>query len=241
MRRILLLCGLLAMPVLATTIQPDKPRTIQLSAKDVNRITCANGLVQDAFYSEEKVNQVSIEGNMVFIKLPIKKKGEILTYATNVVDFDIICDGLAYKFFAEPKSDLRGQIVYLGDPELSQALDNLQLLDGMDAEDQFVMMIDAVMSHGRLNNHLFNAMTKEITDEVISLAGRNLTLQNSYRFSGAGLRIKHYQYPVEAGESYREEQFLLPQISSGARAITVHPLTIAADGWMNVIVIEDVH
>ncbi|OES24214.1 TraK domain-containing protein [Alteromonas macleodii] len=240
MRALSLLFCIFCLPALATNIQPDKPRTIQISAKDVNRVTCVTGLVQDAFFSEEKVNQVTVEGNMVFIKLPIKQDGDTLTYATNVVDFDIICDGQAYKFFAEPKENLRGQIIYLGDPEIQQALSNLRLLDGMDKEDQYQMLMDAVLSHGRLNNHLFTSLVKEPVNQSISLANRTLVLQESYRFNGAGLRVKHYLYPAKQGEQYREEQFLLPQLSTQARAITVHPLTAMTDGYINVLIIEEV-
>jgi hypothetical protein len=225
----------------ATNIQPDKPIHIPISAKDLNRVTCVTGMIQDAFFSEEKVQQVSVVGDKVFIKLPIKQEGDVFTYAKNIIDFDIICDGQAYKFFAEPQEDLRGQIIYLGDPQINDALQNLQILNGMDEEDQFVVLVDAVMSNGRLNNHIFNALTQEPHTQVLNLNNRDLTLQQSYRFNGAGLRVKHYIYPAKAGDEFREEQFLIPQISSRARAITIHPLTATVDGYINIVVIEEVH
>lgn len=241
MKAVLSILALLSFQVAATNIQPDKPRSIDISAKDVNRVTCVNGMIQDVFFSEEKVQQVSVAEDKVFIKLPIKQDGEVLTYAKNVVDFDIICDGLAYKFFATPKEDLRGQIIYLGDPQISQALSNLSQLDGMDKEDQYQMLVDAVLSNGRINNHLFNSLTKEPIKQTLVLENRELTLQQSFRFNGAGLRVKHFVYPAKTGESYREEQFILPQISSQMRAVTVHPLTAFVDGFINIIIVEEVH
>jgi len=241
MRILLPLLLICCSAVHATNIQPDKPQKIAISAKDVNRVTCVSGMVEDVFFSEEKVQQVSVARDKVFIKLPIKQDGETLTYAKNTIDFDIICDGLAYKFFAEPREDLRGQIIYLGDPQVNQALQNLQILDGMDKEDQYVVLIDAVMSNGRLNSHVFNALTKEKFQQTLNLNNRTLQLHQSYRFNGAGLRVKHYLYPGKPGDTYREEQFLIPQISTRARAITVHPLTVSAEGYVNVIVIEEVH
>jgi conjugal transfer pilus assembly protein TraK len=234
---ILLICT----QALAVNIQPDKPQTVNISAKDVNRVTCVNGMIQDVFYSEEKIQQVSVADDKVFIKLPIKELDGALTYATNIVDFDIICDGLAYKFFAVPKEGLRGQIIYLGDPQVTQALQNLRLLDGMDKEDQYVLLIDAVLSNGRLNNHLFDSLVKENITQTLSLNNRPISLQDSFRFNGAGLRIKHYLYPAKKGEQYKEEQFLIPQISTQARAITVHPLTVGVNGYINILVIEEVH
>jgi len=233
--------ALICTQTLAVNIQPDKPQTIQISAKDVNRVTCVNGMVQDVFYSEEKVQQVSVSDDKVFIKLPIKEQDDTLTYATNIVDFDIICDGLAYKFFADPKENLRGQIIYLGDPQVTQALHNLRQLDGMDKEDQYVLLVDAVLSNGRLNNHLYDALINEKVVQTLTLNRRPLSLQDSFRFNGAGLRVKHYLYPVKKGEQYKEEQFLIPQISTQARAITVHPLTVGVEGYINIIVIEEVH
>jgi conjugal transfer pilus assembly protein TraK len=241
MKTLLVLLTLMSAPAVAVNVQPDKPRQVQISAKDVNRVTCVNGMIQDVFYSEEKVQQVSVAQDKVFIKLPIKQEGETLTYATNIVDFDIICDGLAYKFFAEPKENLRGQIIYLGDPNVTQALQNLRQLDGMDKEDQYVLLVDAVLSNGRLNNHIYDSLIKEHVNQTLSLNNRALSLQDSYRFNGAGLRIKHYIYPAKAHEKFREEQFLIPQISTQARAITVHPMTVNVDAYINVIVIEEVH
>ncbi|PKG97004.1 type-F conjugative transfer system secretin TraK [Paraglaciecola sp. MB-3u-78] len=241
MKILLALLTLISSQVLAVNVQPDKPRQLQISAKDVNRVTCVNGMIQDVFYSEEKVQQVSVAEDKVFIKLPIKQEGETLTYAKNIVDFDIICDGLAYKFFAEPKENLRGQIIYLGDPNVTQALQNLRQLDGMDKEDQYVLLVDAVLSNGRLNNHVYDSLVKEQVKQTLTINHRALSLQESYRFNGAGLRIKHYIYPAKATEKFTEEQFLIPQISTQARAITVHPMTVNADGYINVIVIEEVH
>ena len=241
MKTFLALLAFISSQVLAVNVQPDKPRQVQISAIDVNRVTCVNGMIQDVFYSEEKVQQVSVAQDKVFIKLPIKQEGETLTYAKNIVDFDIICDGLAYKFFAEPKENLRGQIIYLGDPNVTQALQNLRQLDGMDKEDQYVLLVDAVLSHGRLNNHVYDSLLKEQVKQTLTINHRALSLQESYRFNGAGLRIKHYIYPAKANETFTEEQFLLPQISTQARAITVHPMTVNADGYINVIVIEEVH
>lgn len=241
MKKLLLLAGLFSSMANATNIQPDKPQRIEISAKDVNRVTCVNGMVEDVFFSEEKIQQVTVAQDKVFLKLPIKQDGESLTYATNTIDFDIICDGQAYKFFAEPRENLRGQIIYLGDPQVNQALKNLQILDGMDVEDQYVVLVDAIMSNGRLNNHVFSALTKEEKTEQLILNQRPLRLQQSYRFNGAGLRIKHYLYPGKPGDTFREEQFLIPQISSRARAITVHPLTVTNEGFVNVVVIEEVY
>jgi hypothetical protein len=241
MKTLLVLLTLMSTPAVAVNVQPDKPRQVQISPKDVNRVTCVNGMIQDVFYSEEKVQQVSVTQDKVFIKLPIKQEGETLTYATNIVDFDIICDGLAYKFFAEPKENLRGQIIYLGDPNVTQALQNLRQLDGMDKEDQYVLLVDAVLSNGRLNNHVYDSLIKEQVNHTLSLNNRALSLQDSYRFNGAGLRIKHYTYPAKAHETFKEEQFLIPQISTQARAITVHPMTVNVDAYINIIVIEEVH
>jgi hypothetical protein len=241
MKILLALLTFISSQVLAVNVQPDKPRQVQISAKDVNRVTCVHGMIQDVFYSEEKVQQVSVSEDKVFIKLPIKQEGETLTYAKNIVDFDIICDGLAYKFFAEPKENLRGQIIYLGDPNVTQALQNLRQLDGMDKEDQYVLLVDAVLSNGRLNNHVYDSLIKEQVKQTLTINHRALSLQESYRFNGAGLRIKHYIYPAKANEKFTEEQFLIPQISTQARAITVHPMTVNADGYINVIVIEEVH
>lgn len=241
MRTLIIFTLLTCSVVHATNIQPDKPVKVSISAKDVNRVTCVDGMIEDVFFSEEKVQQVSVALDKVFIKLPIQQEGENLTYATNTVDFDIICDGLAYKFFAEPREDLRGQIIYLGNTQVNQALKNLQLLDGMDKEDQYVLLVDSVMSNGRLNSHIFNALTKEPNHQTLSVENRKLTLQQSYRFNGAGLRIKHFMFPVKLGETFREEQFLIPEISSRALAISVHPLTVAVDGYINIIVIEEVH
>jgi hypothetical protein len=111
----------------------------------------------------------------------------------------------------------------------------------MDKEDQYVLLVDAVLSNGRLNNHVYDSLIKEQVNQTLTINNRALSLQESYRFNGAGLRIKHYTYPAKANEKFREEQFLMPQISTQARAITVHPMTVNVDGYINVIVIEEVH
>lgn len=241
MRALIAIMLFISVPLMAVTVQQDKPVTLDMSAMDINRVMCVDGMVQDVFYSQEKVNQVTVSEDKIFIKLPIKKEGETLTYAKNIIDFDIICDGKAYKFFAIPSESLRGQIIYLGDPRISLALKNLRQLNGMDKEDQYVLLIDAVLSHGLLNNHIFDSLLPEKITQTLSLNSRLLQLNASYRFNGAGLRIKHYLYPGKKGEKYREEQFLIPAISQQARALTVYPLTAITDGFINIIVIEGVN
>ena len=241
MRTFLLALLLASTTAKAVTIKADKPVQIDLSAADVNRVTCSSGMVNDVFFSEERVKEVSVVRDKVFIKFPIKQVGETLTYASNVVDFDIICDGQAYKFYARPNKDMRGRIVYLGDPRIGVALDNVQQLIGLADEDRFKMLVDTVLSSGTVNHHLFQSLAKENTSQTFQLEGRPLQLISSYRYEGLGLRIKHFKYPASKGEKFTEEMFIIPQISDSARAITVFPLTPPRHQHINIIVIEEAH
>ena len=54
-------------------IKPERTTLVELSNHDMNRIHCANGEINDLYYSEEKGITDKIEGSNLFIKYKIRQ------------------------------------------------------------------------------------------------------------------------------------------------------------------------
>ena len=95
------------------TVSPETVTAVEMSSTDVNRVVCSNGVVNDAFFSQEKGVTVTNNGSSAFVKFLIKRDGvNPDIYASGRAEFYIVCDGAVYTLMATPKK-IGAQTIWL--------------------------------------------------------------------------------------------------------------------------------
>ncbi|NNF15700.1 MAG: hypothetical protein HKN70_03080, partial [Gammaproteobacteria bacterium] len=80
-----------------TVVSPEAVTSGTLSNRDVNRIVCEDGDINDNFFSEEKGAIVSNQGKNSFIKFRQKHDGlHKPEYITARNEFYVVCAGQVY-------------------------------------------------------------------------------------------------------------------------------------------------
>ena len=127
------------------TVSPETVTAVEMSNTDVNRVVCSNGVVNDAFFSQEKGVSVTNNGSSAFVKFLIKRDGvNPDIYATGRAEFYIVCDGAVYTLMATPKK-IGAQTIWLA-PGAKERIDrNLAEYGPQVEEDRAVSLTMAVM------------------------------------------------------------------------------------------------
>lgn len=220
------------------TIQPDIVTNVQLSNTDTNRIVCANGQMNDVFFSTDKLQEVPLSGKFGFIKFPILKKGNELSYVVKRSEFHFICDGQAYTLLATPDS-IPAQVIYLGDSILSTAKENLELMGAMPREKQGVFLTVSALKNELPDN--FRVSTEPVKNwQSNVITGADIALVRTIKVDGIGLRLKEFLVRSHQKQYLDEKRFVNPQISTSIRAVTVDPLAIESGQMARVFIIEEI-
>lgn len=137
---------IIAQPATAdVTVSPETVTAVEMSNTDVNRVVCSNGVVNDAFFSQEKGVTVTNNGSSAFVKFLIKRDGvNPDIYASARAEFYIVCDGAVYTLMATPKK-IGAQTIWLA-PGAKERIDkNLAEYGPQVEEDRAVSLTMAVM------------------------------------------------------------------------------------------------
>lgn len=223
-------------PVIAKPVLPDVITQVSLSNSDTNRVVCANGEMNDVFYSSDKVQEVPLNGKYGFIKFPIMKRGSQLNYVTKRSEFHFICNGQAYTIIALPE-DIPAQVIYLGSTLDSHVQKNLEMMGDMPKEQQSVYLTLKALKNEIPPNFKVIPVEESWTPNLIK--GAQIRLTRTIRVDGIGVRLKEYLIKSNQKQYLDEKRFIRPEISSGIRAITVDPLLVEKGQMARVFVIEE--
>ncbi len=127
------------------TVSPETVTAVEMSNTDVNRVVCSNGVINDAFFSQEKGVTVTNNGNSAFVKFLIKRDGvNPDVYATARSEFYIVCDGAVYTLMATPK-EIAAQTIWLAPGAQERIQQNLAEFGPQVEEDRAVSLTMAVL------------------------------------------------------------------------------------------------
>ncbi|MBQ4839838.1 TraK domain-containing protein [Pseudoalteromonas luteoviolacea] len=236
LKYLMAICAVFIAPVIAKPVLPDVITQVKLSNSDTNRIVCANGEMNDVFYSSDKVQEVPLNGKYGFIKFPIMKRGSQLSYVTKRSEFHFICNGQAYTIIALP-DDIPAQVIYLGSSLDSNVQKNLEMMGSMPKERQSIYLTLKALKNEIPPNFKVTAIEENWTSDLIK--GAKIRLIRSIRVDGIGVRLKEYLIKSNQKQYLDEKRFIRPEISLGIRAITVDPLLVEKGQTARIFVIED--
>ena len=211
-------------------VMPEVTTKVSLSNRDINRITCPNGLLlKDAVYSTEKGISLKIEGSNAFLKYLIVKdamSGEN-KYRSDPAELYIVCgnNNQIFTLIGIPR-DIPAQHIQLVSKE-EAIKKSLSLFEGMPFERKVIMIIQKVYT-----NDIPSAFTVKKIDKSFSVfKDIGITLNRIVVAEGEGMQIKEYILKLQEsfkGKSVQlnEKDFLLPELTENPVAITLESQTL---------------
>jgi len=121
----------------AEVILPEVVTPVQMSNRDMNRIVCTSGDINDAYFSAEKGVTVKNEGSSSYVKFLIKPDVYGQQYVVARTELYVVCDGDVYTLMVSPR-DIPGQTVRLSSGRRNSIGKNVELLGGLAEEERAV-------------------------------------------------------------------------------------------------------
>lgn len=231
MRKLLtiLVMATAVMPTFAhtQTVRPDVVTPIEMSNRDINRVTCTDGAINDAFFSQEKGIVVENSGNNSFVKFLINDSGHSMEYVTARSEFYIVCGGNIYTLMVTPKN-ISGQTIRLSTGSKAKIEDNQKLLSPLPDEERAIFLTLAALRDDIPDSFTVTdeAGDRWLSDRTPSKPGTKLSLRRSIRVDGMGLKLKEYLVKTHTGATFSETDFLATQIDDSIFAVTMDPLRL---------------
>lgn len=225
-------------------VLPEVTTQINLSSRDVNRITCSgNRPVKDIVFSSEKGMSPKISGNNVFIKFLVEQDtatGEI-QLSTTPTEMHVVCgaEGTIYSLIAVPRN-IPAQTVELT-TSVDKVAKNLSLFKGLSFEKKVLTIVKQAYKADYPESYTIKHPDMQI--DALANVGLETRLAEQVDIEGEGLRIKEYHLNLapnfEAEEiKVLEKYFLLPALTENPVAIAMDTQFIRKDGHTRLIIIE---
>jgi conjugal transfer pilus assembly protein TraK len=218
-----------------TYVFPGAAATVELSSTDINRLICPVD-IQDVIFSQEKGIKVRYAGKNAFIKFLITKKGDELAYATIPSELFVVCGEDVYNIIALPKR-IPSQTVRLSSGMSEKIKKNRALFEGLPFERKVLGLIK-----GLYVNDIPDSFTvKDIGKKYDLFQDLSLSLVRVIVIEGEGLQVKEYAARINAdieSKDLREMDFLIPELASGALAVSVSPQHLTQGDTARIFIVE---
>ncbi len=233
---LLVLTLLVLTPVRAQTVKPEVVTPVSLSNTDTNRVVCVNGMMNDVFFSNDKIIEVPLAGKNGFVKFPILKKGEVMTYVTKRAEFHFICDGQTYTLLGTPEA-LPAQVIYLGDDQHKQVKANIALMGDMPQERQGIFLAVSALTDDLPAQFRVNKVDALAWQRTL-IKDADIALVRTIKVDGMGLRLKEYLLKSYREQYLDERRFVKKALSSSILQVTVSPLSVGPGQMARVFIVE---
>lgn len=220
----------------SNTVRPEITGHVELSNTDTNRVVCVNGVMNDVFFSTDKIAEVPLNGKHGFIKFPILKKGDEMKYVKKRAEFHFICDGLAYTILGTPKA-VAAQIIYLGATATKGSQENIKLMGAMPRESQGIYMTVSALKN-ELPNKFRIIKQNKLDWQRQLIAGADIALVRTIKVDGIGLRLKEYLLKSYREQYLDERRFVKSAFSDSILQVSVEPLAVTEGQMARIFIVE---
>lgn len=215
-------------------VAPETATPTPLSNTDINRIVCANGQINDVYYSEEKGMKVSYKGANAFVKYLIKVESNAQRLVTQSTEIIVVCAGEVYTLIAQPQK-IDTVTVRLAGGNKKRVKDNIAALEAIPLEQRVINLIQAAYKDEIPDSFV---VANEPTDPAIRVPlpgdGRSARLfeeieykkRRTIRIDGMGLFLTEYIVGARKKVELKETEFLLPEFGSGIIGVSMDPLKL---------------
>lgn len=215
-------------------VTPEAATPIALSNTDINRIVCANGQINDVYFSEEKGLKVSYKGANAFVKYLIKVEASTQRLVTQSTEIIVVCGGEVYTLIAQPQK-IDTVTVRLTGGAKKRVKDNLTMLEGIPLEQRVITLIQAAYRDEIPESFI---VTNEAPTAAIVVpqpgTNRNGRLfeeieskkRRTVKVDGLGLSLTEYVIVARKKVELKESEFLLPDFGSSIIGVSMDPLQL---------------
>lgn len=237
LRASLLCCiCLLCQEVLAVTIAPEKVTPVALSNRDVNRLVCSEGTINDVVYSSEKGISVKTQGDNAFVKFLIKNTSGEGQYVTVRSELYVVCSGSVYTLMAEPK-DIPGQTIRLSSGTKNRLKANIDRFGSLPEEKRALEMTRLVYLDEIPESF---AVTDLDAEDAQAFAGLPIHLKKKriVRMDGMGLKLTEYQVLSSEMVQLSEADFMEVALGENIFAITIEPKALGPGQAARLLIVQ---
>jgi len=243
-----ILCALIAFSSLvsARTITPETTHVIKLSNRDINRIVCSEGSINDVFYSQEKGVIVQIKESNAFVKFLVRKKNGHDFYINKETEIHLVCNGEVYTIVAKP-AQIQTQTIYMSGGVRTRIKENISKFSGMPKEEQLLHLTQAVYRDEIPDSYQVSIETTPIAVDPENEAMKplfsmiNIERKKEVRVEGLGYRTSEYLIKAKGSVELLEADFMQKEFGKNIAAITVTPLKIGKTETARLIIVDEVN
>jgi conjugal transfer pilus assembly protein TraK len=221
-------------------VQPDVATQIDLSSRDINRITCEGRNVKDVIFSQEKGLLKTIEGGNAYIKFLIKQDGTgKKLYRAETAEIYVVCgsDSTNYTLIATPKL-IPAQHVRLINPSNDKIAKNQSMFEGMEFEKKILTVMKQAYTASLPASYTTDKAQRKIPSGINGVAA---VQTQSTNIDGEGLRIKIINLDITDNSTeinVRESDFIKPGLADNPVAITLDHHTIKKGRTTRLFILE---
>ena len=225
---IALVVTILSSPLVsARTVSPETITHVTLSNRDMNRIICESGDINQIYYSQDKWAKTETQGRNAFIKFQYTDDGIDQQYANVRNEFYIVCNGDVYTIMAHPKGTPGKTIRLVAGPS-DKIKASVQRFGAMSEEKRAIEL-----THIAYADQDVEGVTRQIFDvgkrEIIRGLSPLYELHRSkqWRMEGLDLQVSEFLIVARSATTVTEHDFLSPMIAKDIFSVTLtaHSLT----------------
>ncbi len=236
----LIIAVLIAGPASAdVTVRAESVTAVEMSNRDVNRIVCSDGLINDAFFSEEKGIMVQNDGRNSFVKFLIKRDGiSPDAYASHRAEFYVVCGGQVYTLMVTPK-DIIGQTIRLMPGASERIADNLAVFGPQVEEDRAVSLtLSVIQDRIQDSFRLAETAIEDLNWVEDLIPDSRIAKRRDVHVEGIGLMLTEYWIRPKRDMLFDEGMLLDPHFGHSIFAITFESLNGKANHITRAFVIN---
>ncbi|MEM6415478.1 MAG: type-F conjugative transfer system secretin TraK [Pseudomonadota bacterium] len=214
-------------------VYPESPVTVQLSNRDINRLVCQSGSMEDIKYSTEKGIIVEGAGSDFFVKFQMIEVGEQRTFVQARSEFFVRCGGKMYTLFGEPKN-IKAQTIFLGG-ETKGEEENVAVFNPMSDEERVISI-----THSILKDETPASFSSVSLDEPYKsglIPGVDIRRRTHFHVEGTGLSAAEFLIRASRRVRLQEAEFMRRAFGNSIYAITLETPELGAGDVTRAVIV----
>lgn len=218
------------------TVLPEITTPVDMSATDLNRISCPSD-IKDALTSAEKGVIVKISGKDVFVKFKVLKTPEgKLKYSANRTELFVVCGDSTYSLIAQPKM-ISSQMIRLGSGTEKRIQENQSIYGSLPFEKKIIRAIKDIYTEQIPDSYAVTDINRHIGNyQEFSVISRR-----SVEIEGEGLRVVEMEVILKPGTrqfKLNEKFFLNKQFTTNPVAVSLEKQVVNVGEHVRVFIVE---
>lgn len=223
-------------PALAQVILPEVVTPVIMSNRDVNRVVCSTGDINDVYFSQEKGMTVVNDGRNAFVKFLIQQDGLKESHVTLRSELYVVCNASVYTLMITPKN-VPAKTYHLS-PGKSQDMRNNVALLGPLAEEERALYLTLAVFKEDLPDAFTEIKAPQQTWNLKIIENAGVVKSREIQVEGLGLNLSEYYVKAATHLQLQESQFLQPFFGRNIFAVTVEPRRLRPGQVARVLVVE---